>query len=131
MKFSEAEKQRILEVCGLADVHHRPELQKRLDAVKLPSWFFTKCAHDHITREDYLNPCSSAACKQSGQHTYHLGCGSQYKEWCDDCGELIVDSAQDEIDNVKWDEIEYRCNACESEIQEGHFACGVTYSVPA
>lgn len=87
------------------------------------------CSHSCIERDDYLNPCSMAGCKLNGQYTYHLGCGSQYKERCEDCGVLLYDSAQEEIDSAEWEDREYRCNACQEEIQPGHFACGETFSV--
>lgn len=91
-----------------------------------------ECQHKHTEREDYLNPCSSAACKLNGQHTYHLGCGSQYKEYCLDCDTILFDSADDEIANAEWEEVEYICSQCKEEgIQPGHFACGETFRVPA
>jgi len=60
----------------------------------------TNCGSVQIEREDYLNPCANAACRLNGPVTYHLGCGSQYREYCADCGALLYDSAQDEIDNA-------------------------------
>ncbi len=89
------------------------------------------CLHSRIESESYLKSCSSAACKLNGQYTYHLGCGSQHKEHCADCGKLLYDSAQEEIDGAQWEEREYRCNACKDEVQVGHFACGETFYVPA
>ena len=91
-----------------------------------------ECAHERVGREDYLNSCSSAACKLNGQNTYHLGCGSQWREYCADCGKVFYDSAQEEIDNVEWEPIEYICSQCEVKgVQPGHFACGTIYWVPA
>lgn len=85
-----------------------------------------------IEREDYLNACANAGCKLNGQHTYHLGCGSQYREYCADCNAILFDSAQDEIANTEWREEIYICQQCEAEgIQPGHFACGERFQVPA
>lgn len=90
-----------------------------------------RCCSTKIKREDYLNPCASAACKLNGVHTYHLGCGSQHKDFCAACGAMLFDSAEDEIENAEWEAVEYICSQCETEgIQPGHFACGQAYWVP-
>ena len=90
------------------------------------------CGSTEIEKEDRLNPCANAACKLNGVHTYHLGCGSQHKDFCACCGAVLFDSAEDEIESVKWEAVEYICSQCETEgVQPGHFACGQTYRVPA
>ena len=90
-----------------------------------------QCESENIEREDYLNACANAACQLNGPVTYHLGCGSQWREWCADCGAVLYDSARDEIDNAEWESVEYICSQCKAEgIQPGHFACGTTYRVP-
>jgi len=90
------------------------------------------CEHVNVETENYLNPCSMAACKLSGVHTYHLGCGSQERVFCSDCGAKLQDSADDMIEDAEWDEQEYICRQCEVEgIQSGHTYCGQTFLVPA
>ena len=89
------------------------------------------CCSATIEREDYVNPCACAACRLNGPVTYHLGCGSQYREYCAVCGALLFDSAEDEIENAEWEEVTYICRQCKEEgIQPGHFACGQMYWIP-
>ena len=89
-----------------------------------------QCGSGRIVREDYLNPCQFAACRLNGPVTYHLGCGSQWREYCADCGALLYDSADDEIKNTEWETVEYCCSQCREGIQPGHWACGQTFSIP-
>ena len=91
------------------------------------------CLHRNVETDDYLNPCANAACHLSGPPgtTYHLGCGSQHKDYCADCGEILYDSAEDEINNAEWEEVLYVCQRCEAEgIQPGHKYCGQKFLVP-
>jgi len=89
------------------------------------------CCSTKTEREDYCNPCASAACKLNGVHTYHLGCGSQHRDVCANCGTIFYDSAEDEIENTQCEAVEYICSQCEADgIQPGHFACGQTYWIP-
>ena len=89
----------------------------------------TKCGSENVKREDYLNACRNAGCQLNGPVTYHLNCGSQHREWCVDCGELLYDSADEPVEMRE--EI-YMCRQCEVDgIQPGHWACGQTFHVPA
>lgn len=111
------------------------DVMKALPYVEQQMWALagacTDCGSMDVRREDYLNPCASAACQLNGPVTYHLGCGSQYKEYCAGCNALLFDSVDDEIANVEWEEVGYICSQCEVDgIQPGHFACGTTYYIP-
>ena len=87
-----------------------------------------KCSHEHIEEEGYLNPCRDAGCRLNGSVTCHFNCGSQYRDWCIDCGKVLYDSADEEVETK---EDIYICQECEANgIQPGHFACGTSFSVP-
>lgn len=91
-----------------------------------------RCGSAEAETEDYLNPCGNAACVLNGPVTYHLGCGSQHKDFCANCGTVLFDSADAEIEAARWEEVKYICSQCEVKgVQPGHFACGVTFRRPA
>ena len=56
------------------------------------------CKHENFKEVGYLNSCKNAGCDV---HTgKHYGCGSQYKVYCADCGELLFDSADYDYEEV-------------------------------
>lgn len=86
------------------------------------------CKHRNTETEGYLNSCSNAGCRLNGPITAHFNCGSQHREWCSDCGELLYDSALEQVATRL--EV-YMCSQCESDgIQPGHKYCGEHFVVP-
>lgn len=80
------------------------------------------CQHENVTEEGYLNSCQMAGCQLNGPVTYHKNCGQQWRTWCDDCGAMLYDSADEPVERKP--EL-YMCRECEENgIQAGHKYCG-------